>query len=343
MSHLRLTRANQEVGSFLSVLGSLRETRLTAVLGFLVSRFPEAFGTTLGFRPSSSDEIAVEETDAGDRYDVLIRQSGAIHILEGKIGPTQQVDQLLRYIRSVRNRTGRRPSLTLVDDGSEFLQSRQRAFQKIHGQVESLHFVTWADVAKVCRSISSKRRTFNADPTGWVIAQELFRHLLEHSMTTEAQPEIYLRDVSDIHSVQLYFRHNIYKCQTKYFNSAQRNLYFAPYFTRQMADAISEDNLVPIGEGLSFVSRVQKVLVLETKDVLAFLKANKHPSPKEAAEIIRRSHRAREVLLMTLGEPRLMFVSPVTKAKLSKVIPFGKGAMGSRSCTFDDLLAASQG
>lgn len=343
MSHLRLTRATQEVGSFLSVLGSLRETRLTAVLGFLVSRFPEEFGPTLGFRPTSADEISVEETDAGDRYDVLIRRSGGTHIIEGKIGPTQQVDQLLRYIRSVRNKTGRRPALTVVDDGSEFLQSRQRDFQKIHGQVESLHFVTWADVAKVCRSIASKRRILHSDPSGSVIAQELAKHLREHSMTTEAQPEIYLRDVSDIHSVRLYFRHHIYKCQTKYYNSAQRNLYFAPYFTRQMANAISEDNLVPIGEGISFVSRVQKVLVLETKDVLAFLKAEKHPDPKGAAEIIRRSHRAREVLLLTLGEPRLMFVSPVTKGKLSRVIPFGKGAMGSRSCTFDDLLAASQG
>jgi hypothetical protein len=45
---------------------------------------------------------------------------------------------------------------------------------------------------------------------------------------------------------------------------------------------------------------------------------------------------------MMLGEPRLMFVSPVTKAKLSEIMPFGQGAMGSRSCTFDDLLAASQ-
>ena len=109
-----------------------------------------------------------------------------------------------------------------------------------------------------------------------------------------------------------------------------------------MADAISQDNLVPIGEGVSFVSRIGKVQVIETRDVLDYLKASKHPTPKEAAELIRKNHRASEVLLMTLGEPRLMFVSPVTKAKLTRVIPFGTGAMGSRSCSFDDLLAASQ-
>ena len=342
MSTLRLTRANQDVGSFLSVLGSLRETRLTAVLGFLVSRFPEEFGPLLGFRPLPADEISVEETDAGERYDVLIRQSGETHIIEGKIGPTQRVDQLLRYIRSVRHTRGRRPALTVVDDGSEFSQSRQRAFQQVERQVKFLRFVTWSQVAVVCSRVADKRRIFRTDPTGAVIAQEMATHLKENNMTTEAQPEIYLRDVSDTNSVQLYFRHNLYKCQSKFYKSARRNLYFAPYFTRQMANAISQDNLVPIGEGISFVSRVQKVQVIETRDVLAYLKANKHPKPKDAAEVIRQSHRAREVLLMTLGEPRLMFVSPVTKSKMSRVIPFGKGAMGSRSCTFDDLLAASQ-
>ena len=342
MSTLRLTRANQDVGSVLSVLGSLRETRLTAVLGFLVSRFPEEFGPLMGFRALPADEISVEETDAGERYDVLIRQSGETHIIEGKIGPTQRVDQLLRYVRSVRRARGRRPALTVVDDGSEFSQSRQRAFQPVRREVRSLRFVKWSQVAEVCLRITGKRRLFKTDSTGAVIAREMATHLKENNMTTEAQPEIYLRDVSDTDSVQLYFRHHLYKCQSKFYNSARRNLYFAPYFTRQMADAISEDNLVPIGEGISFVSRVRKVQVIETRDALAYLKADGHPNPAEAAAIIRQSHRAPQVLLMTLGEPRLMFVSPVTKAKLSRVIAFGQGAMGSRSCAFDDLLAASQ-
>jgi hypothetical protein len=336
MSTLRLSRAHREVGSFLSVLGSLRETRLTAVLGFLVSRFPEEFGPLLGFRPLPADEISVEETDGGERYDVLVRRSGETHIIEGKIGPTQRVDQLLRYIKSIRRSHGRRPALTVVDDGSEFCQSRHRAFQKVEQQVKSLRFVTWSQVAAVCSVIATKRRNQIADPVGVAIAGEMATHLKENNMTTD------LRDVSDTYSVQLYFRHNVYKCQSKFYKSAQRNLYFAPYFTRKMADAISQDNLVPVGEGISFVSRIGKVQVIDTQDVLAYFKASKHPKPKEAAELIRKSHRAKEVLLMTLGEPRLMFVSPVTKAKLTRVIPFGTGAMGSRSCSFDDLLAASQ-
>jgi len=90
---------NQDIVSFLSVLGSLKETRLTAVLGFLIARFPAEFGSSLKISSTPSNEISVEETDTGDRYDVLIRCSGETHIIEGKIGPNQNVDQLLRYMR----------------------------------------------------------------------------------------------------------------------------------------------------------------------------------------------------------------------------------------------------
>jgi hypothetical protein len=60
------------------------------------------------------------------------------------------------------------------------------------------------------------------------------------------------------------------------------------------------------------------------------------------ADFNRKNHPAKDVLIMALGEPRLMFMSPVTKVKLSKKLPFSTGPTGSRSCTLDDLLAASQ-
>lgn len=99
---------------------------------------------------------------------------------------------------------------------------------------------------------------------------------------------------------------------------------------------------MPVGEGISFVSRVEGVQVIEARDVQAYLKEHGHANPKEAAALIRKSYKERDVLLMRLGEPRLLFQSPVTKQKLAKKLRFGVGAMGSRSCTFDDLLCASQ-
>ena len=171
-----------------------------------------------------------------------------------------------------------------------------------------------------------------------VSAAECGRCIASDEQSRTHQPEISLRDVSDIHSVRLYFKHRIYKCQSKYYKSAHRNLYFAPYFTRSMAQRISGENLVPVGEGISFVSRVEAVQVVERRDLRSFLKEGRHAAPEEAADVIGRGIRGGEILLMSLGEPRHLFVSPVTKAKLG----FGQGLMGSRSCTFDRLLEAAQ-
>jgi len=338
MTALRLTRSRQDVKSFLSVLGGLRETRLTAVLGYLAARFPREFGKLLGFETTSADEISVEEAGNGDRYDVLIRASGETHIIEGKIGPHQNTEQLLRYIRSFP----RKPFLTVVDDGSEYSLSRERDFAEIKGSVQHLKFVTWAKVARTCEEVGQFRRTRKRDLTAAIIAQEFFLHLQENNMTEEPRPEIYLRDVSTINSVKLFFRHHIYKCQPSFFNSARRNLYFAPYFTRPTAEQVREENLVPLGEGISFIAKIEKTQLVDIKDVLTSLRAENHSSPEEATKLIREHHKENRVLLMTLGTPRLMFVSPITKAKLRTVNPtYTNGAMGSRSCTFDLLLEAS--
>jgi hypothetical protein len=174
--------------SFLSILGGLRETRLTAVLGFLVTRFPREFGVLLGFQHSALDEVSIEETHEGDRYDMLIRQSGETHIIEGKIGPNQNLMQLLRYIQSVRHKYKRMPSHTVVDDGSEFRHSQDYAFRAVKRRVKTLKFVTWTEVAAVCRDI------------------------------------------------------------------VRKILNFAPCFTRKTAEALSHENIVPVGEGISLFS-----------------------------------------------------------------------------------------
>jgi hypothetical protein len=85
------------------------------------------------------------------------------------------------------------------------------------------------------------------------------------------------------------------------------------------------------------------VVVIDTRDTLEYLKDQKHPSPKEAAQILCKSHKEKQVLLMRLGPPRLMFASPVTKTKLNRHGSFGQGAIGSRSITLDILLEAAQG
>jgi hypothetical protein len=291
------------------------------------------------------DSILVEETDEGDRYDLIVRGGNAPVIVEGKIGHEQDPIQLRRYARSVGETYGRRPELTVIDEGCAGAQSATPEFEKLRREVANIRYRTWTQVAKVCERIIRRKKAFDQDRIAAALAEDFLEHLKENQMTNEPQPEVYLRDVGDQWSVELFFRHHIYKCQTKFFQSARSNLYFAPYFTRRVADEVSRVNFVPVGEGISYVARIKSVKVISKTAVREYLRENDIEQFKQAADIVRRNHREREVLMLLLGPPRLAFLSPVTKTRLAKLASghrFGVGAMGSRSCTFDDLLAAAQ-
>ena len=90
-------------------------------------------------------------------------------------------------------------------------------------------------------------------------------------------------------------------------HSARGNLYFAPYFTRRTAGELSEHNLVPVGEGVSYLSKIKDIQVLPTAKVLEFLKARGDiEDPKRAAELVRQGHRERDIMLLILGKPYLI-------------------------------------
>lgn len=339
-----LMRAGQPVESFLSCLGSLRETRLTATLAYLTSRFPEEFLPFFRGNSGTAYSVSIEETEAGDRYDIIVKDGKIPIIFEGKVGLRQNPKQLLRYIRTIRNKYKRRPKLVIIDIGSQAAQSLGTGFDnlasKIHGKP---HFRTWTQVARICRKIIKAKASFKKERVAAAIAEDLLNHLEENQMTTNERPEVYLRELSSESSVRLYFRHGIYKSDSKYMRSAQGNLYFAPYFTRPAADRLSSANLVPIGKGISFISRIKEIQVVPKKDMLKFLKSRKDIEDPKSAYKLMRGHR-HELMLLILGKPYLAFVSPVTKKKLGKVEThqrFVQGALGSRSCTFEELLAAS--
>lgn len=156
-------------------------------------------------------------------------------------------------------------------------------------------------------------------------------------MTNDARGEIYMRELSEVGSVELYFRHHIYKCQPEFIRSAGGNLYFAPYFTRVASERISERNLVPVGEGVSYVSRIIDVQVLSKKRVREHLKTLGVKEIKQCHSLITRAHHAREVLVMRLGAPHRLFLAPVSKAQMG----LAAATLGSRSFTLDDMLAAA--
>ncbi|HXI84173.1 MAG TPA: PD-(D/E)XK nuclease family protein [Verrucomicrobiae bacterium] len=336
MNQLPLKRSGETVTAFLSSLGSLRETRLTATLGFLVSRFPDEFLPVIADAKARLTSVLVEETEEGNRYDLLLQDDRRPIIIEAKLGLRQNPNQLLRYVKKVRKTYGR-PRLVIVDVGSAKVQTWGEDYAKIKSLVDGPHFVTWTQIAGVCRRIVSLKKSFARDRIAASVAEDLEIHLEENGMSTSERPEIYLRDMSTTGTVRLYFRHCIYKCQPEYIRSARGNLYFAPYFTKRVKSTLEEDVLSPIGEGISYISRVKDVQVVERKQVRDYLRAQKIKDPKEAAELTLKHHRMPKILIMILGQPQLLFLSPITKSKLKG---FGNGAMGARSCTLESLLNA---
>lgn len=342
---LTLRRAGAQIGSFLSCLGALRETRLTATLGFLVARFPEELLPALGLRRGEQYQVSVEETDAGDRFDLLFEKGREPVILEGKLGFSQNYDQLRHYARRVRSRFGKRPGLIVVDDGSWHAQGLSHLNKDLGREICWLQRRTWDDVAEACRRIGAKKTPAKVDPVGYGVARDFAHHLEEEGMTSSGMKEIYTRDVSDPESAMMFFRHQVWTCQPKFLNSAQGNLYFAPYFTHRAQTSLEEVTVVPLGEGISYIAKIDQVQVVPKKELRPYLRESGHSEYREVADLIQRYTRGSETLVMLLGVPYMLFPAPVTKDQLERAdieTRFTAGSMGSRSLTLEELLAASR-
>jgi hypothetical protein len=85
------------VSSFAGAFGSsLRETRLTAMLGYLIALEPAQFCNFFGFlgRPLS---VSLETPHASDRSDILIETTAGRGAIEAKVTATDPFRQSLKY------------------------------------------------------------------------------------------------------------------------------------------------------------------------------------------------------------------------------------------------------
>jgi hypothetical protein len=94
---IRLLRGGALVSSLGSAFGSgLRETRLTAMLGYLIATEPKRFCERFGFsgQPMS---VALETRHVLDRSDILVETTDGLGIIEAKVGNHDPFDQAFRY------------------------------------------------------------------------------------------------------------------------------------------------------------------------------------------------------------------------------------------------------
>jgi len=331
-----LWRGSESISNFFSALGDLRETRLTAALAYLIANCPSVFAPLFINRPSSIERVQIEESADSRRYDIVIRSPNKIVVIEAKVGYEQSPSQVARYIRGlIKDESQKEITLCLLDRGGDNLQTEVREIRQKFPKCKVV-FKTWSEVAKVIEKACLSKRLWNGYAGVINIAREIGDFLKENRMAATQAKEVYIRQLSG-DSLDLFFRHHLYKCQAKFARSALQHLYFAPLFTAKAPKDFAERSMLPIERGLTYIARIEQGRVLKRNEVVEYLKTIGHPKAKEAAKEACRQYKAKELLILKLGEPFQLFQSPISTRRLGV-----KGMLAQKTMTFEELLETSR-
>ena len=211
INDVELMRGGNAVSTLTGAFGqSLRETRLTAVLGYLMAHHPEPFLKLFGFR-GIPQRICLEMQHENGRSDILVETTAGIGIIEAKVDATDPLTQSHRYPARWRALiTHRTPKIT---------NNRAR-------------YVTWQELSRMLDQLSRsgplRIRT---------ISKDLFEYLREHRMTRErSSVEIYAREINEPVTLALFLQAQLYGCTYQPSSRLAEALYFAPHFGRHITN-----------------------------------------------------------------------------------------------------------
>lgn len=292
---------------------SLRETRLTALLGYLVALAPEAFIGLFGFK-GLAQTVSLEMRHDTGRSDILVETTRGVGIIEAKVDATDPLAQSQRYpARWAALLTHRVPRTERVG------RTRYVSWDRLAGLLDTLS-----------RSTSPKTRLLSSD---------LLEYLMEHRMVQSRKAiEIYAREINEPVTLALFLKARLYGCRYQAGSPIAEALYFAPHFGGRVAG-----NNTGIALGISYVARIETVgratSWTEFRDLMVESRGRvwwrRHTEEWQA---LRRkwSWGKEQRTFLLLNEPRLAFNPPVRKERLQK----GRGWLSKRFFSFDDLLAA---
>jgi hypothetical protein len=312
---IELLRGGSVVSSLASAFGSgLRETRLTAMLGYLVALAPDEFCELFGFS-GKARSVALETRHNLDRSDILVTTTDGIGVVEAKVGRHDPFDQSLKYPARWRVLlTGHLPTL------------RERARR-------GCRYLRWQNLLPLLDKLAKSTRAEIR-----FISQDLQRHLKEHHMIPNTESvEIYAREINEEKTLTLFLHGRMYGCDYEASSQLPEALYFAPHFGQAIA---SEHPGIHVG--ISYLARIKNVEVVETFAELCEVTASVRGKVwyKNNANLIKlvkdwRWDKCRRSFLF-LEEPRLVFNPPIQKDKLQK----GKGWLSRRVFSFDNFFEA---
>ena len=312
---IELLRGGSVVSSLAGAFGSaLRETRLTAMLGYVVAHNPERFRESFEFhgRPLS---VSVERFDGADRSDIYIETTGRGCIIEAKVDATDPHRQSLKYSAK------RRVLLT------EHMASEKQT------QVPGVKYLRWRDLVGPLQDLAKK-----GDAHTRFVSGDLLRYLEEHGMIKiNKQVEIYAREINTETTLELFLKAQMYGCDYRQGSRLAEALYFAPHFGKRIAR-----NHPGVQDGISYIARIERVEVCETwKDLLLAVRKIRGKTWLNGQKaLMQELHRDwiwdHKRNFLFLSAPRLVFNPPVLKNKLQK----NPGFLYKHSYSFDDLFKA---
>jgi len=312
-----LLRSGSVVSSLAGAFGNtLRETRLTAMLGYLVALEPERFCEIFAFRGRPLS-VSLETRHATDRSDILIETTAGWGVVEAKVSAADPFRQSLKYPAKWR---------VLL---TEYIPSSKQK------RLRGVKYFRWRDLEGVLRQLAGSKNNRVR-----FVSRDLLSYLEEHAMIEKNESvEIYAREINNEESLAAFLKARMYRCWYQKGSRLAEASYFAPHFGKRIAR-----NHPGVQVGISYIARIERVEVVDTwQDFLKTVREVKEGQwLNRHMRLLRPWHgrghdwhkKPRSILF--LSTPRLVFNPPVLKENLVK----GKGFLNERYFSFDKLFAA---
>ncbi len=312
---IQLLRGGSIVSSLAGAFGtSLRETRLTALLGYLIALEPALFLRRFGFRGKPLS-VSLENYHGTDRSDIWIETTEGNGVIEAKVDATDPFRQATKY-----------PAKWRVLLTQYIPSAKQR-------NLRGVTYLRWLDLRPLLRTLSQ-----SPNQKVRFVSCDLLAYLEEHNMIIKKEPvEIYAREINEENSLALFLKARMYCCHYQEGSRLPEARYFAPHFGQVIANEHPG-----IHVGISYIASVERIEVVETWHDLVDAAQQERGSQwykthKSFIEPVRSwQWKGIKRTVLFLAMPRLVFNPPVLKENLQK----GSGWLSKRFLSFDELFQA---
>jgi hypothetical protein len=237
---VELLRAGSVVSSFAGAFGaSMRETRVTAILGYLIALRSQPFCRAFGVG-GTIESVRIEARHNLDRSDILIESTDGLAVIEAKIGAADPFKQSKKYPAKWR---------ILITQYLPTLNQKT---------IAGVQYWRWREIAELIRENAAE---FSKSDVRFV-SDDLITYLKEYNMISDDEAaEIYARDLNSDETADFFLKGHLYGCPYAKTGRLSELKYFAPYFGRKVSDSHPG-----LQEGISYIAKIISVQVAETAE-----------------------------------------------------------------------------